>query len=221
MGDSSSTYALFRSLVEPRDLVVYGGFRCEVRRSALDGTEVAYWLLQGAFAWFLDKAEWGFEGLEAFRTAQLAAPHDSFALFWFAYAEWALKGWTPASVGQFREAERGLVRPYAALVLGRRHYGLKEFGIADSKFKEVLALVPNFLGAAFDLMRTCCGLGDVPRAVAAANVILAVSPFEETRFGVMNGYVNDVFTMSSQRLDICNEAAQLLASPAEYWPKLT
>lgn len=173
----------------------------------------AFWKTQLGYTCFLnerDDAAWFERAPRHFDELAARRPHDANARFWKAYvATIALNAQETA-----REDLRTVLRqsprhPYAALVLG----GMG--GDANEAVRHVaasLAVIPNSVRALRDLARLLDALGRREEARRALAALMAVEPFVETRFGVMNPYANQVLTGAANAGTWTREAEAFLAT---------
>lgn len=216
---STSGYAAFHHLFDLGLLSQAKRF-AEEHAAQGSGSVRGFWLLHLGYVCFLhdadpDNVE---HAASAFAESLTSAPDDPWPAFWLAYLHVLFpRGRTFDSI-ELQRADREPARPYAQLVLGRRALGLNEIEEAQRRFRAVLQATPNFWGGLYGLLRAAHRLGDHATARRSASALLEGNPFVETTQGVMNQYMNGVFTMSLSEPRMREEARRFLDSFGVYEP---
>lgn len=124
--------------------------------------------------------------------AAVLAPEDADIRFWHGYVS-EIRDHASAFAASLYEK---------VLKLNPDHvYALKvsssdfELPVRIERLQRCVELQPNDLGVLKRLADAYIESGEVSAAEDVLQRVLEVEPFEETRFGFMNEYVNDVFTL--------------------------
>lgn len=166
------------------------------RRHVSDRPEGVYWLRQLGFVCFLDDmndAAYYRDAPRVFRELVQRVPASADAYFWLGYVQTIIEA-------DDRGAEESLTaalrldpgHPYAQLVLA----GLTEGEGAISILRKVLVLQPGNLRAWRTLAQVLEQVGDDEGGRRALRHLVEVSPYIESKYGIMNGYTNMVLTGS-------------------------
>lgn len=161
-----------------------------------DGSQ-NYWLRQLGFVSFLDEGNqiaYYERAPQAFRDLAQRMPEDADAQFWLGYVRSIVENDSAgAELALWAATRLDPHHAYAHLAMA----GLKAGRDAVSELKQTVSVQPGNLRAWRALAQQFEQLGERGAANQAWGELLRAAPQIETRYGIMNTYVNDVLTGAS------------------------
>jgi tetratricopeptide (TPR) repeat protein len=175
----------------------------------------AFWKAQLGYACFLNErdAEHFDRALDHFEELVAWRPHDPNARFWKSYVELIAR----EAYDSGREELQALARmapdhPYAFVVLG----GIPGEASEVIRYLEAsLRIVPNNFRALRELGKHLDRSGRRDEARRVFSTLIESEPFIETRYGVMNSYMNGVLNGAAHADAWKGEARRYLAASGD------
>lgn len=173
------------------------------------GYDNQFWLTNLGYVYFLDEQNVEHFYVQAPRTfVELAQryPKSANAHFWLGYCqEIALHNLKQAKESYEQAISLDAQHPYTHLTLASI-----EQTIAVFLLKRAVEIQPCNLRANFELAEKYASLGDRERAQAILRMMLDMKPYRETEYGIMNEYINGVFTGALRQEDYLSKATKML-----------
>lgn len=167
------------------------------RRRLADSSHADHWLRQLGFVCFLNEsndAAYYEDAPRIFREIAERSLEDADAHFWLGYVRTIIESDHAGAEDSLSAALRvDPSHPYAHLVLS----GIKQGADAVQELRCTLASQPGNLRAWRALAQELTRTGDYDGGRRALQQLVAAEPYVETRYGIMNAYVNEVLTGSA------------------------
>jgi tetratricopeptide (TPR) repeat protein len=182
------------------------------RRMIEEGHDWQFWKTQLGYVCFLNERddEARFESaLRHFEEISQRLPGDVTARTWHAYIRAILLDQQEAAAGELRTLlGQAPGHPYALIVLA----GLENEVTAIPLLRAALHAQPNNVRALRELARIEFDQGRAASGSEALQTIVQAVPFRESRYGIMNLYINELLTQAEHADRLKAEASTLLAA---------
>jgi tetratricopeptide (TPR) repeat protein len=166
-----------------------------INTAIASGQDIEFWKTQLAYASFLNEkndSDHYVKVAELFTSLVETNPKNGNSYFWLGYVTYILFGQTEIARNHLNKAKE--IEPnlfYANLVLAGFPLNAKE---RLNLLETVIEQKPNLFRALLDEAMILIKLDQYDKAKHVLNRLLNLEPYVEKHYGIMNAYMNDVFT---------------------------